>query len=104
MQLTGYVSHGSKKARTWGYPTANVWYSKLHAQDKEGAALGTYYGVVDIPGFIKRDCLVYVNGAVLEIHIRDFQSEIYSHKISLNIKRQLFPHFVPFGQIWAKKT
>lgn len=91
--LTGLVSHGEKLGRKIGYPTANliieetyklipangVYAVKVHLNKKK------YSGMLNI-GFRPT-----VKGETLriEVHVFDFNREIYDQRIKLDIKHRI---------------
>jgi len=94
--LSGFVVKGSKRGRTLGFPTANI---SLTSQDKLIPQNGVYltkvyvkdfkgYGLLNIgyrPTFDKNIDLY------IEVHILDFNNDIYGDSIKVEILEYLRP-------------
>lgn len=88
--VTGTVVHGDKRGRTIGFPTANVEVSDVYLLPPTGVYAVSiivdgqeYEGVCNIgykPTFNKEKSAK----PSIEVHIFDFQSEIYEEKVSVS--------------------
>lgn len=87
--VSGTVVHGKKIGRTIGYPTANIAVDSLKLLPKKGAY------IVDVfiknrhyKGMLSIGTNPTVNGHSLttEVHILDFNEEIYDEEISVNFR------------------
>lgn len=85
--ISGDVIPGNKIGRTIGFPTANI---DIHDKFKLIAAGGVYACTVDVKGKrykgmgnIGNRPTVGINGLVTEIHIFDFDAEIYGEEITI---------------------
>jgi riboflavin kinase/FMN adenylyltransferase len=90
--MCGRVAHGDKIGRTLGVPTANVHLHRLatplhgiYVVSVTGEGLGRVQGVASIG---HRPA---VNGerTLLEVHLFDFQREIYGHTLQVNFLHKL---------------
>jgi riboflavin kinase/FMN adenylyltransferase len=87
-QIRGVVVHGDKRGRTIGFPTANVHVSKPYLIGKNGV-YGvrftvdgqSYNGVMNIG--IKPTFELEKKEKSLEVHIFDFQGEIYGKEVAV---------------------
>lgn len=80
MTIKGKVVQGEKKARSMGFPTANVLLN-------EDAEPGIYAGRVSIDGESYKAAL-YVsskNLKLMEAHILDFEGDLYDKEIDLRV-------------------
>lgn len=80
MTIIGKVVEGQKKARSLGFPTANVFLN-------EDAEPGIYAGRVVIDGVTYKAAL-YVgkkNQKLMEAHILDFEGDLYDKEIGLRV-------------------
>ena len=95
--VSGRVCHGKKLGRTIGVPTANVSLKRKVSPIsgvfvvsivglKEGLENKTYYGVANIGNSptVKND-----NKAQLEVHIFDFNRDIYGQQIEVTLHKRL---------------
>jgi len=85
--ITGIVVEGNKIGRTIGFPTANI---EIEDKFKLIAAGGVYACKVDIcgekfngMGNIGTRPTVGINGLVTEVHIFDFDKDIYGQEITI---------------------
>lgn len=92
-QLTGRVIHGDKLGRKLGFPTANL---AVEDETKMIPANGVYAAYVYINGEKFKGMLnIGVRPTVegehqrIEVHIIDFDSEIYDKEISLHLKSKI---------------
>jgi riboflavin kinase/FMN adenylyltransferase len=99
--LTGVVQQGLGKAgNTLGFPTANIWLENGYAYPARGVYLATvkhqgkeYVGIINLgkrPTFKKS-----ARRLLLEVHLFDFNQDIYNHKLEINLKAFIRPevHF-----------
>lgn len=88
--IDGVVQHGDKRGRTIGFPTANVSLKNylrpalgvyaVRIEVPEGASKGNYTGVANFgrrPTFDKNDEL-------LEVHLFDFEGDLYDQNIFIS--------------------
>jgi len=89
--ISGEVSHGDKRGRELGYPTANIALSPF-----EGLQLGIYAVRVlyngkqydGVASYGRRP--MFDNGkALFETHIFDFKTEIYGEKLEVAVTKYL---------------
>lgn len=83
--ITGKVIHGQKRGRTIGFPTANVLLKRLHTPiSGVFAVLANVNGNV-VKGVANIGHRPTVNGtrSQLEVHLFDFQSDLYGQTISI---------------------
>ena len=91
-RISGRVAHGDKRGRRLGFPTANV---ELHRyfSPVEGIFSGRIFGVDETP----LDAVIYVGSrpvfkgqrVILEVHIMDFDEDIYGEYISVEFIKSL---------------
>jgi riboflavin kinase/FMN adenylyltransferase len=90
--LTGTVVHGKKLGRTIGFPTANIElkFAKLIPHD------GVYAVWIDLPNRQNLKGMLYIGKkssvdnsgkTVIEVHIFDFDDDIYGQEISVGFER-----------------
>ncbi len=97
--LRGLVSHGDKRGRVLGFPTAN-----LPTQAHEGLAYGVYASRTRIKGVSQPGAEGYLSvsfygarptfdgvEARLETHIFDFKEDIYGCEIEVQLTQFLRP-------------
>ncbi len=91
--IQGKVIHGDKIGRKIGFPTANI---VINDKDKLIPKIGIYAAKVEVDG-IMAECMAYIGNRPtidtglkknIEVHIFDFNSNIYTKEIKL--------HFVSF--------
>lgn len=92
-RICGRVAHGDKRGRTIGYPTANV---DLHrrASPLRGVYAAVVYGLADHPwpGVANIGFRPTVGGTkrhLLEVHLFDFQGEIYGRHVEVELRLKL---------------
>lgn len=85
--ITGIVVEGNKIGRTIGYPTANI---EIQDEFKLIAAGGVYYCKIELEGKsyqgmgnIGTRPTVGINGLVTEVHIFNFNRNIYGKEITI---------------------
>jgi len=85
--ITGVVVEGNKIGRSIGFPTANI---EIEDKYKLIAAGGVYACKVDVDGKIYHGMgnigtrpTIGINGLVTEVHIFDFDKEIYGQEITI---------------------
>ncbi|UXI00831.1 bifunctional riboflavin kinase/FAD synthetase [Photobacterium sp. TY1-4] len=90
--ISGRVSHGRKLGRTIGFPTANVPL-KRRVSPVSGVYAVEVYGVngEPVPGVANVGRRPTVNGVrqQLEVHLFDFQSDLYGHQIEVVLHHKL---------------
>ncbi|HED35657.1 MAG TPA: bifunctional riboflavin kinase/FAD synthetase [Gammaproteobacteria bacterium] len=91
-QICGRVAHGDKRGRTIGFPTANI---KLHRQC---AAVQGVYAVhmtgennLSVNGVANIGRRPTVNGEhlQLEVHLFDFNSDLYGQHVCVELKQKI---------------
>jgi len=90
-QICGHIAHGDKRGRTIGFPTANI---KLH---RHASAVHGVYAVhmsgenLSVNGVANVGKRPTVNGhdLQLEVHLFDFDQEIYGKKVCVEFKQKL---------------
>jgi len=90
-QICGHIGHGDKRGRTIGFPTANI---KLH---RHASAVQGVYAVhmsgenLSVNGVANVGKRPTVNGhdLQLEVHLFDFDQEIYGKKVCVEFKQKL---------------
>ncbi len=84
--ITGRVAHGHKRGREWGFPTANLPLGKRRPP-LTGIFTVSVSGLADspLPGVASLGTRPVVEGddTVLEVHLLDFDREIYGQRISV---------------------
>ncbi|MFC4404533.1 riboflavin biosynthesis protein RibF [Gracilibacillus xinjiangensis] len=103
LQLTGEVIHGDKRGRTIGYPTANLMLDKPYFLPKIGVYAvevdidgNTYFGMANLgykPTFSEQRL-----DPKIEVHIFDFDQNLYGQKIKV-IWKQFIREEVKFAGI-----
>lgn len=85
--ITGIVVEGNKIGRTIGFPTANI---EIQDEFKLIAAGGVYYCEVELEGIIYKGMgnigirpTIGINGLVTEVHILNFNRNIYGKEITI---------------------
>jgi riboflavin kinase/FMN adenylyltransferase len=92
--ICGRVAHGDQRGRTLGFPTANI-----HLHRKMTPLSGVYavllHGVAQnpLPGVANIGSRPTVNGtrAQLEVHLFDFNKDIYNHYVQVDFLHYLRP-------------
>lgn len=92
-RICGRIAHGDKRGRTIGYPTANV---DLHrrASPLRGVYAVVVHGLADHPwpGVANIGFRPTVGGTrrhLLEVHLFDFQGEIYGRHVQVEFRLKL---------------
>lgn len=89
-KISGTVIEGNKIGRTIGFPTANIDYPARMAE----IPFGVYSAIVNVEGKIYKGVLNYglkpsikesVKKPVAEVHILDFDKDIYGEKIEISL-------------------
>ena len=92
--ITGTVQKGNQIGRTIGFPTANIKYPET----KPEIPYGVYSARVKVSDKLYRGMLNYgikptINGGnnapVVEVHILDFDKDIYGEKIDISILEKI---------------
>jgi riboflavin kinase/FMN adenylyltransferase len=91
-RMNGRVAHGDKKGRTIGFPTANI-----HLHRKVSPIRGVFavevYGIPGEPvaGVANVGTRPTVGGTrlQLEVHLFDFNAEIYGHHVSVDFLQRI---------------
>ncbi len=92
-EITGTVNHGDKRGRTIGFPTANIALRQyIHL------AFGVYVVNMKLPGgevvsgvanLGLRPTVAGDTAPRLEVHLFDFDGDIYGHKVSVQFVEML---------------
>lgn len=85
---SGKVLEGNRLGRTWGFPTANILINKEHFKIKKGVyAVNCEIGdkvYLGIANFGNNPTCNFVEEARLEVHLFDFEEDIYGKKIKVD--------------------
>ena len=83
--ITGKVIHGEKRGRTIGFPTANVLLKRLHTPITGVFAVRVRINQKLVDGVANIGHRPTVNGtrSQLEVHLFDFQEDLYGQTISV---------------------
>lgn len=98
--IVGTVIHGVKRGRILGYPTANIKWDEEMLLPEEGVYAveikmddEDYKGIANLgyrPTFVGyRPTFGEEKGLVFEVHILDFNEEIYSKELHISFVRRL---------------
>jgi len=91
-QVSAHVAHGEKRGRQLGFPTANLFLrrkkvpiSGVFVVEVEGLDTG------NLPGVANVGVRPTVDGTIpcLEVHLLDFEEDIYGHRIGVNFLHKL---------------
>lgn len=84
--LRGFVVHGNKIGRTLGYPTANL---SRHYIRRHPIAAGVYAGWASVQGKRYKAAVVIGVNKKLEVHLLDFNREIYGVWVRVELVARL---------------
>ncbi|MEI7811585.1 MAG: bifunctional riboflavin kinase/FAD synthetase [Ignavibacteria bacterium] len=92
--FSGNVVHGAERGRTLGFPTANI---ELNDKNKIIPANGVYFVEAEVAGSKHygimnigiRPTFSDVAGVMIEIHILNFDKDIYTQNFRVNIIRKI---------------
>lgn len=91
-QVSGRVIHGDKRGREWGFPTINLLPS-WHRPPVTGIFAVTVDGIGDRPlagaGYIGRRPILDDNRLVVEVHLLDFNDDVYGKRVCVNFHKKL---------------
>jgi riboflavin kinase/FMN adenylyltransferase len=102
--MCGRVAHGDKRGRTIGFPTANIFLHRT-AVPVDGVFAVELRGVDDrpLPGVANVGTRPTVDGtrSLLEVHLFDFDREIYGCHVQVSFLKKLRPErrFDSFAQL-----
>ena len=90
--ICGHISHGDKRGRTIGFPTANI-----HLRRSETPLKGVYSVTMhsqqhgDVAGIANLGRRPTVNGerVQLEVHLFDFDQDIYSEQVCVSFQHKI---------------
>ena len=91
-QLSGRVKHGKKLGRTLGSPTANIHLPPHHYAlhgvfvVEATSSLGKHQGVAN---FGSNPTVEQTHSPKLEVHLLDFQGNLYGKRLSINFLHKL---------------
>jgi riboflavin kinase/FMN adenylyltransferase len=92
--MSGRVAHGDKRGRTIGFPTANIFLHR-NAVPVDGVFAVEMCGIDDrpIPGVANVGTRPTVDGsrALLEVHLFDFDRDIYGRHVQVSFLKKLRP-------------
>ncbi len=98
--ISGRVAHGAKLGRTIGFPTANIHLKRLIAPLQGVFAVQIEINGIRHPGVANIGFRPTVNGtrSQLEVHIFDFEEDLYGKQLQIRICHKLrdeqkFPSF-----------
>ncbi|MDR2383466.1 MAG: riboflavin biosynthesis protein RibF [Prevotellaceae bacterium] len=106
--LTGVVVHGKKLGRTIGFPTANIELKSLKLIPHDGV----YAVRIDLTGRQNLKGMLYIGKkssvdnsgkTAIEVHIFDFDDDIYGQEISVSFER-FVRNEIKFNSIDEMKT
>ena len=90
--ISGHVGHGDRRGRTWGFPTANISLRQnnvpvrgVYAVTVKRSRCKTIHGVANI-GFRPT---VGGEKLLLEVHLLDFQQDIYGERLLVEFRRRI---------------
>ena len=90
--MSGRVAHGDKRGRTIGFPTANIFLHR-NAVPVDGVFAVEMRGIDNrpIPGVANVGTRPTVDGsrALLEVHLFDFNREIYGRHVQVSFLKKL---------------
>lgn len=90
--IAGKVTHGDKRGRTWGFPTANISLQRqVPPLNGIYAVQVTGLGEMHVPGvaYVGKRPTVDGTRRLLEVHLMDFDDEIYGRRISVEFLKKL---------------
>ena len=94
--MSGRVAHGDKRGRTIGFPTANIFLHRS-AVPVDGVFAVEMRGLDDtpIPGVANVGTRPTVGGtrALLEVHLFDFDRDIYGRHVQVSFLKKLRPEY-----------
>lgn len=92
--MSGRVAHGDKRGRTIGYPTANIFLHRrtvpvagVFAVEMHGIDEQTLHGVANVGSRPTVDG----SRSLLEVHLFDFDREIYGRHVQVSFLKKLRP-------------
>ncbi len=92
--MSGRVAHGDKRGRTIGFPTANIFLHR-NAVPVDGVFAVEMCGIDDRPiaGVANVGTRPTVDGsrALLEVHLFDFDRDIYGRHVQVSFMKKLRP-------------
>jgi len=92
--ISGRVAHGDKRGRTIGFPTANIFLHRS-AVPVEGVFAVEMHGIdaQPLPGVANVGSRPTVDGtrALLEVHLLDFDRDIYGRHVRTSFLKKLRP-------------
>jgi riboflavin kinase/FMN adenylyltransferase len=86
--ISGKVTHGKKRGREIGFPTANIYmrHNRPPLKGVFAVKFGDYYGVANL-GF--RPSFEGVGKLQLEVHLLNFSSNLYGQHVNINFLKKL---------------
>ncbi len=91
-RMSGRVAHGDKKGRTIGFPTANIHLHRINTPLR-GVFAVELFGIEGepLPGVANLGTRPTVGGmkTLLEVHLFDFEGDIYGAHVHVNFLRKL---------------
>ncbi len=91
--ICGRVSHGNKRGRTIGYPTANIRMARKNAPvNGVFAVTMTDINGMETEGIANVGVRPTVDGSnklILETYLFDFDNDIYGHQVTVNFKQKI---------------
>jgi len=92
--MSGRVAHGDKRGRTIGFPTANIFLHRT-AVPVDGVFAVEMHGIDEqpLPGVANVGTRPTVGGtrSLLEVHLFDFDREIYGRHVRVSFLKKLRP-------------
>jgi riboflavin kinase/FMN adenylyltransferase len=91
-RMSGRVAHGDKKGRSIGFPTANIHLHRINTP-LSGVFAVELFGIEGepLPGVANLGTRPTVGGmkTLLEVHLFDFESDIYGRHVHVDFLRKL---------------
>lgn len=82
--ISGHIVHGHQQGREWGFPTVNLNLNRLKSP-LNGIFAVRVHGLADEPlegvGYVGSRPIIDDPKFVLEVHIFDFDSEVYGRTV-----------------------
>jgi riboflavin kinase/FMN adenylyltransferase len=92
-RMSGRVAHGDKRGRTLGFPTANIHLHR-HKVPLTGVYAVQLFGITGEPidgvaNVGMRPTIAGLNRALLEVHLFDFERDIYGEHVQVHFLQKL---------------
>jgi len=87
--LEGIVIYGAQIGRTIGFPTANINYPEEIVKIPYGVYQASISGKKAILNWGMKPTVHNTSGPVVEVHIPDFEGDLYGQNIKINILKRI---------------